>query len=149
MPVWEIVVAAFTALRANLMRSLLTMLGVVIGVSSVITMIALGTGAENAVKDRIAKLGTTVLWINPQRVNQGGINTGTSAKLTMADVEAIIERSPHVIGVNQQQDRSLPVVWGNRNINVQITGTGSNFLEVRGFRMDVGRMFSDAEDQAR
>lgn len=132
-----------------MLRSLLTMLGIVIGVASVITMIALGTGAENAVKDRIAKLGTTVLWINPQRVNQGGINTGTAAKLTMADVEMLLERSPHVIGVNQQQDRPLPVVWGSKNINVQITGTGSNFLEVRGFRLAAGRMFSEAEDRAR
>src|SRR4051812_27257638 len=149
MPLAEVIRMALASLRANVLRSMLTMLGIVIGIASVITMIALGTGAENAVKDKIAKLGTTVLWINPQRVNQGGINTGTSAKLTMADVEMIIERSPHVVGVNQQQDRSLPVVWGNRNINIQVTGTGSNFLEVRGFRLEVGRMFSDAEDRAR
>src|SRR5215217_1550706 len=149
MDLHEVLRVAFASLRANMLRSLLTMLGIVIGVASVITMIALGTGAENAVKDRIAKLGTTVLWINPQRVNQGGINTGTSAKLTMADVDFIIERVPHVIGVNQQQDRPLPVVWSNKNINVQITGTGSNFLEVRGFRLAEGRMFSEAEDRAR
>jgi putative ABC transport system permease protein len=82
-------------------------------------------------------------------VSQGGVNTGTSAKLTMDDVAMILERAPHAIGVNQQQDRPLAVVWGNRNINVQITGTGSNFLEVRGFRLAEGRMFSDAEDRAR
>jgi putative ABC transport system permease protein len=149
MPLGEVILMAFASLRANVLRSMLTMLGIVIGIASVITMVALGTGAEAAVKDRLAKLGTTVLWINPQRVNQGGVNTTTSAKLTMADVDMIIERSPHVIGVNQQQDRPLAVVWGNRNINIQITGTGSNFLEVRGFRLAEGRMFSDAEDRAR
>src|SRR6476620_11497040 len=140
MPLREVLGMALSSLRANVLRSLLTMLGIIIGIASVITMIALGTGAENAVNDRIAQLGTTVLWINPQRVNQGGVNTGTSAKLTMDDVDMILERAPHVIGVNQQQDRPLPVVWGNRNINVQITGTGSNFLEVRGFRLAEGRM---------
>ena len=57
MPVQEIILAAFATLRANAMRSLLTMLGVVIGVASVVAMIALGNGAENAVNDRIAKLG--------------------------------------------------------------------------------------------
>jgi putative ABC transport system permease protein len=133
MPLAEVLSMALASLRANVLRSMLTMLGIVIGIASVITMIALGTGAENAVKDKIAKLGTTVLWINPQRVNQGGITSGTAARLTMADVDMIIARSPHVLGVNQQQDRNLAVVWSNRNINVQITGTGSNFLEVRGF----------------
>ena len=133
----------------NKMRTLLTMLGIVIGVAAVIAMIALGNGAENAVKDRISRLGTTVIWINPQRVNQGGINTSTVAKLTMKDVEMIRDRAPHVIGVNQQQDRPLQVVWRNRNTNVQVTGTGANFLEVRGFRMAVGRMFSDVEERAR
>jgi len=145
----EIVRVALASLRVNKLRSLLTMLGIVIGVAAVIAMIALGNGAENAVRNRIARLGTTVIWINPQRVNQGGINTSTVARLTMKDVEMIRERATHVAGVNQQQDRPLQVVWRNRNTNVQVTGTGTNFLEVRGFRMDLGRMFSDVEERAR
>src|SRR5215211_2603943 len=145
----EVIAVALASLRANKLRSLLTMLGIVIGVASVIAMIALGNGAENAVKDRIARLGTTVLWINPQRVNQGGIGTTSTARLTMADVELIRQRALHVTGVNQQQDRPLQVVWRNRNTNVQITGTGSNFLEVRGFRLAEGRMFDEADDRAR
>jgi putative ABC transport system permease protein len=80
---------------------------------------------------------------------QNGVNTGAAAKLTIADVEMIREMSPHVSGVNPQQDRSLQVVWGSRNINVQVTGTASNFLEVRGFRLAEGRMFTEAEDNAR
>src|SRR3954469_12621625 len=148
MPLGEIIRVALSSLRSNKLRSLLTMLGIVIGVAAVIAMIALGNGAENAVKDRIARLGTTVLQINPQRVNQGGIGTTTSAKLTMADVELIRLRALHVAGVNPQQDRPLQVVWKNRNTNVQITGTSSNFLEVRGFRLADGRMFTDAEDRA-
>ncbi len=149
MPVLEIVIAAFTALRANAMRSLLTMLGVVIGVASVIAMIALGNGAQNAVKDRIAKLGTTVLQINPLRVNQGGINTTAVVKITMKDIEVMRDLSRHVSGVNAQQDRDLQVVWGNKNTSAQITGTNSNFLEVRGFKMAFGRMFTEGDDLAR
>ena len=68
----EIIRVAFASLRANKLRSLLTMLGIVIGVAAVIAMVALGNGAANAVKDRIARLGTTMLQINPQRVQQGG-----------------------------------------------------------------------------
>src|SRR3954469_2071589 len=103
MPLGEVIRVALSSLRSNKLRSLLTMLGIVIGVASVIAMIALGNGAENAVRDRIASLGTTVRQITPQRINQGGINTGSTARLSMADVEAIQQRSEHVTGVNQQQ----------------------------------------------
>ena len=68
MLVGETVQVALTSLRANKLRSALTMLGIIIGVAAVIAMVALGNGAANAVKDRIARLGTTVLQINPQRV---------------------------------------------------------------------------------
>ncbi len=145
----EIVRVALASLRANALRSLLTMLGIVIGVASVIAMIALGNGAEAAVKDRIARLGTTVLQINPQRIVQGGIGTTGTAKLTMDDVNALEQRATHIVGVNPQQDRPLQVVWQNKNTNVQITGTTANFLEVRGFKMAVGRMFTVGEDRAR
>src|SRR3954471_1492754 len=128
----EIFRVAFGSLRANKLRSALTMLGIVIGVAAVIAMVALGNGAANAVQDRIARLGTTVLQINPQRINQGGIGTTASAKLTMADVDALRQRAAHVTGVNPQQDKPLQVVWRNKNTNVQITGTASNFLDVRG-----------------
>src|SRR3954464_16042691 len=117
----EILVVALASLRANKLRSMLTMLGIVIGGGAVIRMIALGNGAENAVKARIARLGTTTLWINPQRVHQGGIATTQSAKLTMLDVQAIADGVPNVVGVTPQQDRPLQVIWGNKNTNVQVT----------------------------
>jgi putative ABC transport system permease protein len=140
---------ALGALRVDKLRSVLTMLGVVIGVAAVITMVALGAGAQRAVEDRLAKLGTTVIQINPRRVQQGGVGTADNVKLTMRDVEAIRDMAPHVAGVNYQQDRRLPVVWRNRNASVQVTGTNVNFLEVRGFRLATGRMFTEAEDHAR
>jgi putative ABC transport system permease protein len=146
----ETVVVALAALRANKMRSALTMLGIVIGIGAVIAMVALGNGAQAQVQERLARLGTTVLQINPQRVNVGGINVGGSmAKLTIKDVEAINERAPHVAGVNYQQDRNLQVVWGRQNTNVQITGTVPNFLEVRSFRIQTGRMFTLQEEAGR
>jgi putative ABC transport system permease protein len=149
MLVGETVRVALASLRANKLRSALTMLGIVIGVAAVIAMVALGNGAANAVKDRIARLGTTVLQINPQRVQQGGIGTSTMAKLSMPDVKALNERAMNVLAVNQQQDRPLQVTWRNRNTNVQVTGTAPNFLEVRGFAMAQGRMFTPAENIGR
>jgi putative ABC transport system permease protein len=149
MLIGETVRVAFASLRSNKLRSALTMLGIVIGVAAVIAMVALGHGAAKAVNDRIARLGTTVLQINPQRVQQGGIGTSTSAKLSMPDVKAINERAMNVVAVNQQQDRPLQVIWRNRNTNVQVTATAPNFLEVRGFGMAQGRMFTVGEDRGR
>ena len=149
LPLIETLTISLDALRANLMRSLLTMLGIVIGIAAVITMVALGNGAQNAIKERIARLGTTVLQINPQRVQHGGVHTESTVKLTTKDVDMIRERSPNVVAVNWQQDRNLQVVWKNKNTNVQITGTPPNFLEVRGFQLANGRMFSAADDNAR
>ena len=145
----EVLRVALAALVANKLRALLTMLGVVIGVSAVIAMVALGNGAERAVRERIARLGTTVIQINPARVQQGGIGTGTTVKLTMKDVQAIRDRAPNVVGVNYQQDRPFQVQWRNKNANIQVTGTNSNFLAVRGFKLAQGRMLTDADDRGR
>jgi putative ABC transport system permease protein len=145
----EVIRTAFASLRSNAMRSLLTMLGIIIGVAAVIAMIALGNGAAGAVKDRIARLGTTTLQINPQRVMQGGIGTNTTAKLTYEDVKSIEAHALSVVGVTPQQDRNLQVVWKSKNTNVQVTGTTPNFLDVRGFVLGEGEMFNSADNQGR
>jgi putative ABC transport system permease protein len=145
----EVIRTAFASLRSNALRSLLTMLGIIIGVAAVIAMIALGNGAAVAVKDRIARLGTTTLQINPQRVMQGGIGTTATAKLTYDDVKSIEAHALSVVGVTPQQDRNLQVVWKSKNTNVQVTGTTPNFLDVRGFALGDGAMFTSADNQGR
>ncbi len=143
----EILQVALFALRANKLRSLLTMLGIVIGVASVITMIALGNGAERAVSEKIARLGTTVIQIDPKRLQQAGVGSATPAKLTPKDAESIIERSRNVVGVNYTMDRTLRVLWKNKNASVQVTGSNATFLQVRGFKLAYGRFFTDEEDR--
>jgi putative ABC transport system permease protein len=125
------------------------MLGIVIGVGAVIAMVALGNGAQAQIRERIARLGTTVLQIDPQRVTSGGIKGTISVKLTTKDVDMITARSPNVVAVNWCQDRQLQVVWRNQNANTQVTGTAANFLEVRGFHLAAGRMFGQAEEVGR
>jgi putative ABC transport system permease protein len=145
----ETVRVALDALRVNKLRSLLTMLGIVIGVGAVIAMVALGNGAQQQIQERIARLGTTVLQIDPQRVSTGGIQSTTTVKLTTKDVDMIVARSPNVLAANWCQDRNFQVVWKNQNTNVQVTGTAANFLEVRGFHLAAGRMFGAAEEVGR
>ncbi len=145
----ETIRVALDALRVNRMRSLLTMLGIVIGVGAVIAMVALGNGAQAQIRERIARLGTTVLQIDPQRLTSGGIQGTIAVKLTTKDVDMIVARSPNVVAVNWCQDRQLQVVWRNQNANTQVTGTAANFLEVRGFHLAAGRMFGQAEEVGR
>jgi putative ABC transport system permease protein len=149
MLLFDIAGVAFDALRANKMRSLLTMLGIVIGVGAVIAMIALGNGAQNSVKERIAQLGTTLLQVNPARVTQQGVQTSTLRRVTVADSKAIADRSEHISEVQPEQDGNRQMVWKNRNTNVQIVGTTANYLPVHKFELDQGKMFTESDENAR
>ena len=145
----EIISVALGALRANKLRSMLTMLGIVIGVAAVIAMVALGTGAQTAVKDRISALGTTLLTVNPgQQRGMGVVIQDQQVKLTMDDAKALDERGEYILAVQPEMSRSLQVTWQNKNTNVQIVGTTSNYPEVRKYELAAGRMFSNQEDQA-
>jgi putative ABC transport system permease protein len=146
----EILAVALGALRANKLRSLLTMLGIVIGVAAVIAMVALGTGAQSAVKDRIASLGTTLLTVMPgQQRGMGVAIADQQTKLTMEDARALEDNAPNVIAVQPEMNRNLEVTWTNRNTRPSIVGTSANYLEVRKYKLLAGRMFTRTEDEAK
>src|SRR5437016_1541952 len=102
------------------------MLGIVIGVAAVIAMIALGDGAQQSVRDRITKLGTTLLQIDATKMSQGGVQLSAPKKMTMADVASIEARSPHVLAVQPAQDKGFQIVWGSKNINMSVYGVTAN-----------------------
>ena len=147
----ETIMVALGALRANKLRSLLTMLGIVIGVAAVIAVVALGRGAQKAVNDRIAALGTTLLTVSPgQAMGQGGVRTGFgSAKLTMEDAKALEDRGEHILAVQPEMSGNLQVQFLNKNTNTQIVGVTSNYPEVRKYELAAGRFFTTAEDNSR
>ena len=151
MLIGEIFRVAIGALRANKLRSLLTMLGIVIGVGSVIAMIALGTGAQSAVKERITALGTTLLTVSPgQMFGRGGISSmDDRAKLTMKDADALEARGTYLTAVQPEMSRSMQVQFLNKNTNTSIVGTTSNYLEVRKYKLLAGRMFTSQEDASK
>ena len=150
MLIGEIISVALGALRANKLRSLLTMLGIVIGVAAVIAMIALGNGAQKAVKDRISALGTTLLTVMPgQAFGMGGIRSGDQQKMTMDDAKAIEEHGEHIIAVQPEMQRQLQIQYNNRNANTSIVGTTPNYLEVRKYELEAGKMFTPGHDAAR
>ncbi len=151
MPVLETLAVALEALRANKLRSFLTMLGIVIGVSAVIAMVALGRGAQQSVKDRIAALGTTLLTVMPGTQRGPGFIASASdrAALELEDATALEELGTVIAAVQPEMSRSMQVVYGGHNTNTTIVGTSANYLEVRKFTIAAGRMFGAGEDAAR
>jgi len=149
MLIGEIISVALGALRANKLRSLLTMLGIVIGVAAVIAMVALGSGAQQAVKDRIASLGTTLLSVSPSIQRGFGAAIGGQRKrMTIEDAKALDDPDnlPDVIAVEPEMQKTAQVTWTNQNTNTSIIGTTANFLTVRNYKLAAGRMFTEAED---
>jgi putative ABC transport system permease protein len=142
---------ALDALRTNLLRSFLTMLGIVIGVAAVIAMVALGRGAQQSVNDRIAALGTTLLTVIPGQARGGGqVASGSDrAPLTLGDAAAIESRATFVVAVEPEMTRQLQVQVGSHNTNTSIVGTTANYIDVRKFSIAAGQMFTPADDAGR
>src|SRR6476661_2629296 len=145
----ETIAVAFQSIRANMLRSVLTMLGIIIGVGAVITMVALGSGAQKAVQDRIAALGANVLTVTAGQANFGGIRITDRTILSTDDYDAL-QRDAHLLkAVEPEMQQSLQVKYGNQNSNLNIVGTTSNYITVRNYTVPYGRMFTEGEDQAR
>jgi putative ABC transport system permease protein len=144
----ETVIVALGALRANKMRSFLTMLGIVIGVGAVIAMIAFGKGAQKQVSDRIAALGTTLLTINPgQQQGAGGVRQGGQAKMTLDDIPFLEDRTTLLTAIQPEINTQAQIQYLNHNAQTKVVGTTANYLEVRKYEImpGLGRMFTDAE----
>ena len=142
----EIVMVALGALRANKMRSFLTMLGIVIGVAAVIAMVAIGKGAQQSISDRIAGLGTTLLTIRPGAARGFGVQTDDNAKLTVKDADALKKRSKYLAEIGPEMGKRLMFQYGSLNAQTQVTGAMPNYLGVRKYTLAAGRMFNEAEE---
>ena len=146
----ETVHVALDALRANKLRSFLTMLGIVIGIAAVIAMVALGRGAQQSVNQRIAALGTTLLTVFPgQGRGFGGIQITDRIRLTMEDAEALEARGTRMTAIQPEMTRNLQLTYGNKNISTNVVGATANYLTVRNFRIEAGRMFTPGDDASR
>ena len=137
---------AFTALGRNKMRTTLTMLGMIIGVAAVITMVALGNGAQASIADQIKGAGTNTVTIFPGTVNFGGVQTGAggNSKLMPADAESLREL-PSVAYVAEGIQSRQQMVYGNQNWSSTVVGTNVDFLEIKTWPMKSGMFFSDQD----
>lgn len=144
----EIIRVALDSLRANKLRSLLTMLGIIIGVAAVITMLALGSGARRAVEEEIALLGTDVLTVRPGQAWFRGTRS-TEAELTLDDVEAVRREASLARDVAPEMTTSSQVEYSNTNANLRVVGTTSNYDRVNHFGIALGRFFTPQENEGR
>jgi len=144
---WNALMLALRAMRRNLLRSSLTMLGIVIGVAAVITMVNLGNGATAQVTAQIASLGSNLLMIRAgQRFGPGQANPARPFR--MEDVEAIAREISTVVAVAPTSNQSMIAVFGNENWSTSVTGTDNNFFTVRGWNIASGRMFTESESRS-
>jgi putative ABC transport system permease protein len=145
----ETIREAFASIRANKLRAGLTMLGIIIGVGAVIAVVALGTGAQLAIEERIKAMGANLLTVYPGQSFMGGRASDVRVSLTVDDATALERDAKLLVAVQPELSRSLQVKYGNKNFNINILGTTPNYPAVRNFAVTHGRMFSPGDDGSR
>lgn len=138
---------ALKALRVNLLRSILTMLGVIIGVAAVITMLAVGAGAEARIQQQIQSLGSNIMIVTAGARTASGVRlaTGTTTSLTEDDAAAIVRDIPEIEAAAPSNRGGAQVVVGSANWATQIYGITPDYFVVRNWSLAAGRMFESAE----
>jgi putative ABC transport system permease protein len=144
----EIIKVAMASLRANVMRSSLTMLGVIIGVAAVIAMVALGEGAQARVQEQLSTLGANRLTV---RAGAGWFSGGRDrgARLSIDDARAVQDGASAVATVVPVLERNATVEYGNLSSSMEVIGTWVNWPRVNGWELDRGRFFTEAEQEGR
>ncbi len=144
--IWNTFLLAFRAIRRNLMRSILTVLGIVIGVSAVITMVTLGNGATQSVRNQIAGMGSNLLMVLPGQM--GGPGSGDAPRFRVADAEAIRLQVSLARAVAPTASRRTTAVSGARNWMTQVIGTNNEYFTAANWTLVSGRVFTEAEARA-
>jgi putative ABC transport system permease protein len=145
--IWATIVMAAREIRRNTMRSVLTTLGIVIGVGSVIAMVTLGRGATAKVTADIASMGSNLLIVSPGS-DRRGPTTATAPALQLDDATAIQREVSTVRKVAPSATRGVLLVFGNKNWSTAVTGTNNEYLDVRGYRQTQGQAFTEAQLQS-
>lgn len=144
MKFWMAVEIALTALRANRLRSALTMLGIVIGVAAVIAMVAVGSGATERIQQQIEAIGSNLILVIPGSITSNGVRLGSGATVTLSedDAHAIASECPAVAAVAPTVRGGAQVTYGNNNWATSIVGTTPDYLTIRDQTVVRGNPFS-------
>jgi putative ABC transport system permease protein len=136
---------ALRALARNKMRSILTMLGIVIGVAAVIAMVGVGQGAQQKVQDQIASMGTNLIYVSAGSVNRGGTHLGAGATKTLIDddMRAIVREVPTVSMAAPGAGSGAQVVYENQNWSTRVNGTEPQYFIIRDWLLACGSSFTE------
>ncbi len=147
----KLILVALKSIARNKMRSLLTMLGIIIGVASVITMVALGEGSQKDIEGEVASLGTNLLMVRPGSIDTGGVRggAGSRASLTMKDVARLEKNATQLRWVSAEVRASGQVIAGNNNWNTTITGVSPDYLAIRNYAIESGTFFTARDSKTR
>ena len=147
MRIGSTVTVSLRALRRNTMRSILTALGIIIGVGAVIAMVSIGNGAKSTVEAQIASLGQNVLLIFSGSFNQGGARSGAfgAGTLTIEDAEAIARETPYLAGISPEVRSGAQVLANGLNWSTTIMGEGADYLSIRQWPLVAGAMFAEQD----
>jgi len=141
---WNTILLSLRAIKRNILRSFLTMLGIVIGVGAVITMVTIGGGATLQVKQQIASMGSNVLMVVPgKRLGPG--QSSDTIPFKQADADAIFRDVPSITAVAPVSSKSLQAVFGNQNWTTQVMGTNNQYIKVTNRKVAAGREFTGGE----
>lgn len=138
---------ATNALKRNKFRAILTMLGIIIGVGSVIGMLSIGEGSKKSIQEEMSDMGTNMIMIRPGTERRGGVMMGNSdaESLQISDIEAIKKEAVNISAVSPQVSSSGQAVNGNKNWPTSIYGVNENYLNIRKYEIEDGRIFTERE----
>ena len=138
---------AKNALMRNKFRAFLTMLGIIIGVASVIAMLAIGQGSKKSIQDQMSSMGSNLVFIMPGSQQRGGVMMGNSSSqsLKMEDLEAIRQQCLNISAISPEVRTSGQVVFGNENWPTSIYGSNAEYLDIKKFTVESGRVFTEKE----
>ncbi len=145
MPFWTIIKVALKSLITNKLRTFLAMLGIIIGVGAVISMLAMGAGAQKRVMGRIASMGTNLLVIHPGQRGFRGVMSETSQRLKLADAKAILDEVPSVYQVAPVVRGNSQIKYFSKNSRSMVIGSSITYFPVRNFEIEKGRSFTEGE----
>ena len=141
---------ALRAIAANKLRAFLTALGIIIGVASVITMLAIGQGSKRSIQANIAEMGSNMIMIHPGADMRGGVRQDASAMetLKLTDYESIKDECNYIKGISPMVSKSGQWIYGNNNTPSSIYGVNQDYLEIRQLSVSDGEVFTDADIQS-
>ena len=144
----DLIIISFRAISSNGLRSLLTTLGIIIGVSSVIILMAIGQGAVKGVIDELSSLGTNLIFIEPGSSDEGGQKgaAGSAITLTREDGEALMEAEiSGISNITSMIDFDAKAITSSNNVGVQVVGTEMMYSLIRGLDMEEGRFIDESD----